>query len=356
MPKWIVGKAISVRDIDGARYLLYEDIPKIQAARCQPVIESAQASVLVDPQTGMVHSYTIDSPTKQIDSAWANVFLGSERVNRNYSGPLNITTSLGVLFLDGILGSADRRTGYGNSGQENLDDNAFVILDRERGINIDLMTSSMYAMANKDPDALLNYTTLVNYADRTIETFFQHFVNSGFSLKNGGYAYQAIDKPGQDLNNPVTLNRTASVLDGNHGIAATTSHRTRVLHMDNVATYLSISILVWLIGTTIIIMCLQRRYFNSMIRDVHLIADMLVLIAGSDNLLELVQEKGITLKRNREIKAMLGWFKDRSGEVRWGVEVVGGRNAVEWVDAPKQGWHVREKTSSAKQWIPYCRK
>ena len=43
--------------------------------------------------------------------------------------------------------------------------------------------------------------------------------------------------------------------------------------MNQIATYLSIAILIWLIGTAAIVTCLQRKYIGSMIRDIELIAD-----------------------------------------------------------------------------------
>jgi hypothetical protein len=121
--------------------------------------------------------------------------------------------------------------------------------------------------------------------------------------------------------------------------------------MNTTATYLSTAILIWLIFTTLLVTGLQRRYTRFMNRDVQLIADMLVLIAGSDNLLELMENEGVESKKSDNVRTMLGWFRDRSGEVRWGIEVVGGENAVEWVDAPKVGWHVRDQKGSGTGWL-----
>jgi hypothetical protein len=156
---------------------------------------------------------------------------------------------------------------------------------------------------------------------------------------------------GAPLNNGTVVERQRfAVLNTSRTITASISHRIRVLHMNALATYLSAAILVWLTFTAIIVLCLQRRYTSFMNRDVQLIADMLVLIAGSDNLLELVAEKGVELKKSKEVMTMLGWFRDRDGQTRWGVEIVGGRNAVDWVDAPKQGFHVPVKTPRSKPW------
>jgi hypothetical protein len=265
-----------------------------------------------------------------------------------------MTTSYGILFMGSMFKAADPNLDSPILTEwESLRDNAFVMRDKEHGLNMDLMTYSMYSLANKDPRALLNYETLVKHADHTFETFFQHFVSNGLSLKEGGLAYQKIGDNSTDaLGMPVSWNGTAlpqriyPKANANRTVEASVSNRIRILHMNSVATYLSVAILIWLIGTAAIITILQRKYTSGIIRDVQLIADVLVLVAGSDNLLELIHEQGVELKKDDEVKTMLGWFKDRDGEIRWGVEVVGGRDAVEWVDAPKTGSHVQEKSSS----------
>ncbi|KAF2824341.1 hypothetical protein CC86DRAFT_354293 [Ophiobolus disseminans] len=352
--KWIVGNPFLLTT-NGltSKNLFFEEVPQIQAARCEPIIETADATVTVNKDTGNVLSHTIEGDPTQANGAWADVFTMHEPSNKTSYNitsleTMNITASFGVLFLDSLLGSADRST----STNENLNENSFNIRDQNNGIAMDLMTYSMYTLADKNPDALLNFTTLAAYADRTFQTFFQHFVNSGLSLSKGGLAYQPINDDSMnsigrsiDENGTAIAEKRFPVLNSDRTIIASASYRIRVLHMNNVATYLSTAILIWLILTTLIVICLQRKYTKFMNRDVQLIADMLVLVAGSDNFLELVAEKGVDLKKNKDIKTMLGWFRDRDGQVRWGVEVVGGRNAVEWVDAPKQGFHIPGKSS-----------
>jgi hypothetical protein len=363
--KWIVGRPVVVKDYNDENVVLFKEQPRIQMARCEPIIETTEALVTLDASTGDVHSYHTEGKAAKVDVAWADVFTRHEdpeaRINDTYSSlTQNLTSSFGVLFLDSLLGSTDRLTGtVGTGAYERLSENAFVFRDANNGINMDLMTYSMYTLAKQDPEALLNYTAMAHFADLTFQTFFQHFVNSGLSLSKGGYAYQPIqDASMQSLGKPVDENGTLiaeknfPVLNTSRTITASVSHRIRVLHMNTTATYLSSAILIWLIFTTVIVLCLQRRYTSFMNRDVQLIADMLVLIAGSDNFLELVAERGVDLKKNRDIKTMLGWFRDRDGQVRWGVEVVGGRNAVDWVDAPKTGFHVptNNRSRSWKWW------
>jgi hypothetical protein len=368
--KWLVGTAFNLTlGTSDNRELFFSEVPRIQAARCEPTIETAEATVTLFKDTGNVVSYTIDEAAKAADVAWKDVFIQHEpdstallnaRLNASSLQPVNITTSFGVLFLDSLLGTTDRSED-GSSEQE--DANAFTFRDRNNGVNMDLMTYSMYTLAGKDPEALLNFTTLATHADRTFQTFFQYFVNSELSLSKGGFAYQPIGDSSLDtiglplrINN-ITQDNTFPILNTSRTVTASISRRIRVLHMNVIATYLSAAILIWLIFTALIIICLQRKYTSFMNRDVQLIADMLILIAGSDNFLELVAEKGVELKKNRDIKTMLGWFKDSDGQVRWGIEVVGGRNAVDWVDAPKHGFHIPNKTSKSASsifaWLPW---
>jgi hypothetical protein len=270
--------------------------------------------------------------------------------------------SYGVLFMDAMFRASDpnfdtiRATAF-----EDPEDNAFVMRDKDHGLSMDLMTYSMYTLANRDPEALLDYDTLVTHANQTFQTFFQYFVRNGMSLTEGGLVYQKVnDESYKGLGQPITVNGTSlpshqySIPTANRTIDAWVSNRIQVLHLNSVATYLTVAILIWLIGTTVVMACLQRKCTGSMIRDVHLIADVLVLVAGSNNLLNLVHQRGVELKKADDVKTMLGWFKDRSGEIRWGVEVVGGRDAVEWVDAPKTGWHV--KRSSDRRLFPWGRR
>jgi hypothetical protein len=360
--KWIVGRPIILQDNTNKSLVYFKELPRMQAARCEPVIETTEASIILDSNTGNVHFHSIDTVVTTDSGAWSDVFTmrGDPKTltNETYAEMTqNITTSFGVLFLDALLGSADRSHGVGVSYYEDLDQNAFVFRDPNKGVNVDLMTYSMYTLANNDPEALLNYTTLASHADRTFQTFFQQFVSSGLSLKTGGYTYQPInDNSMKDLGRPIDDNGTLIAenihpnLNTTRTVEGSMTQRIRVLHMNTTATYLSTAILIWLIFTTLIVVSLQRQCTRFMNRDVQLIADMLVLVAGSDNLLDLVQEKGVDLKKNKDIQTMLGWFRDRNGEVRWGVEVVGGRNAVEWVDAPKQGFHVPIKASRSKVW------
>lgn len=53
-----------------------------------------------------------------------------------------------------------------------------------------------------------------------------------------------------------------------------------------------------------------------MLHKVELLADVLVLAAGSENLLSSIQERGVELKKDYEAKTKSGWFKGRDGVLR----------------------------------------
>lgn len=272
------------------------------------------------------------------------------------------TPSYGILFLDAILQAADLSEIGGSQidgyQTENLQDMTFNIRDQTQGLNLDFMTYSMYTLANKDPEALLDLATFKILAEKTFSTFFQHYVSSNVSMDSGSWAYQTINAslpadlgPGIDIHTgngsesqeplqfPSNTSRTATVQ---------VSRRVELLQMNAAAVWLSVAILIWLIATTVIIAAAQRRYSRSLIRNVECVADVLVLIAGSENLLRVVQEKGFEgLKRDGDqLMTRLGWFEGSDGEVRWGVEVVGRDysdrsggyvDGVTWVSGPNQG-------------------
>ncbi|PVH96556.1 hypothetical protein DM02DRAFT_115979 [Periconia macrospinosa] len=349
--KWIVGKPQSFKDQGNITVgpLFFEEQPVLQAARCKPIIETAEAKILIDRTTSTVHSHELLGPITGLDSAWYENHVRHDlsdpekQYNMNYTGKLNTTTSLGILFLDGLLSASVSKEPVGDVyyAYENTGTDQFVYREEDGGLNMDLMSYTMYTLANNDPEALLNYTTLVNNANRTFQSFFQDFVNTKLAHYNDdGTGFQRIGANMKDLGQAVDYNGASLVnplypsLNTDRTIEAVISSRRQVLYMNPVATYLAVAIITWLIATTAVVAALQRRYTSTMLRNVELIADVLVLIAGSENFLDLVQERGPALKKDGNVKTQLGWFKGRDGEVRWGVEVVGGRNPVEWVDAP----------------------
>jgi len=51
-------------------------------------------------------------------------------------------------------------------------------------------------------------------------------------------------------------------------------------------------------------------------------ADVLVLVAGSEQLLQLIKQKGVDeLMAEDAIHTRLGWFRDDDGSVRWRIDI-----------------------------------
>jgi hypothetical protein len=228
----------------------------------------------------------------------------------------------------------------------------------------------MYNLANKDLDALLNATTMLELAQKVFQTYFQHFVSTNTEPNATFGAYQPLDAK----INPVLLNMSQMYqkqewqpstsyrrLNTNRTINGTVTTRIELLHMNPVATWITVASLAWLLCTIVALLALQKRYLGPSIRDIESIADVLVLIVGSDSLKKLVEENDTrSLVKNKDICTKLGWFTGRDGQVRWGIEVVGdvGLGAVEWLDGPAGVvWDGGEKQrkASGKSWTNMLR-
>jgi hypothetical protein len=142
----------------------------------------------------------------------------------------------------------------------------------------------------------------------------------------------------------------------NRTVEALLARRVEFLQMNGVAVWLSISIMAWLIITTVVVAVLQKRYFGSLVRNVECLGDVLVLIAGSANLLQVVREiqaGRLSPEIYEHLRTKLGWFVDEDGGVRWGIEMeesYGEGARVHWISAPhfskKKGtriWNLRDE-------------
>lgn len=218
---------------------------------------------------------------------------------------------------------------------DNLEDKVFNMRDNTTGLNLDFMSYAAYAQVGFDPTALLDPNILANTSQKVFSTFFQHFVSNNLSREYGGNVYQP---RGMDLkvNPPMRNMPTQYTPDGsvapefqdivrntNATTTATITTRVEVLTMNPVAFWLATSILIWLIITIIILASVQRRYYGGMMRNVECIADVLVLIAGSERLLAVIREKGIdTIISEDKIRTRIGWFRDPDGTMRWRIDLV----------------------------------
>lgn len=199
------------------------------------------------------------------------------------------------------------------------------------------MTYAMYARANRDPLALLNAGTLADLASETFSVFFQHFASNNVSLDTGSWVYQPINAslppdvgPGTPKQNKTSYqNVPHPVSQTNRTVEAKVSTRIVVLEMSVVAVWLSVSILIWLMFTTVAVIVLQRRQLRKLIRDIDCVGDVLVLVVKSKRLLHMAREmkEGRQREDDDSLKTKLGWFEDEDRKMRWGIELVDERTA-----------------------------
>lgn len=232
-----------------------------------------------------------------------------------------ICNSYGSYFLTQLLGASSITPPIISSGWyapfdfENLDDDRFNIRDKEKGYNMDFMSYANLHQAKMDPMVLLDTDVLLNHSQRTFQTFFQHFASQTKWLDGQMMAYES------------------TAADSTKQIEVVISQRIETLNMVPSATWLSltiISILVVILG--ILIVSLKIIYPHDTLRnDIACLADMLALIEGSEGLLWFAERHDIKTLRDSGLHTRLGWFRDRSGTVRWGIELVDAPG-VEWIE------------------------
>ena len=95
--KWIVGRAVApqFRDRENASHFIWQEPPSMTAINCQPIIETADASVTVDPATGNALDFSISDSPNIVTSAWSDNFEAHVSTNstdelRN-DGQVNVT-------------------------------------------------------------------------------------------------------------------------------------------------------------------------------------------------------------------------------------------------------------------------
>lgn len=404
--KWIHGDAVTgiKRNEDQNGYydahLLFPGVPSVTMMNCKPIVESAEAEITVNPANGEIQTFSITSQPIELTEAFSDNFLphNETRFSREtgliyYNVTLRYVTthlnktrirmkvakvfenSYGRLFMASMLTAADTlhlggAAHIGGYSTEDLADNTYNIRDEINGLNMDFMTYSMYSMAGKDPSALLNGETYSTLAQKTFTTFFQHFVSNNVSLSTGGWAYQKINASLPSTLGPAiefesdgyTPSDTATeyqdvmhpISHTNRTVAAHISQRVELLQMNAIAVWLSVGIMGWLIITTVIVVILQKRYFGGLVRNVECLGDVLVLISGSANFLQVVREieSGTLLAGDYEgLRTRLGWFVDEHGGLRWGIEMeerYGEGPGVHWVSEPEfskkrnSTWNVRD--------------
>ncbi|KAH6629643.1 hypothetical protein C7974DRAFT_312087 [Boeremia exigua] len=332
----------------GLTHLYFSKPPSIQAVNCIPTIETASARAVVDQQTGNVRDFQILEHPVSADVAWSDAFqfrnVTEEPVWKNSTeGQIlhhDVTTSYGVLFMKTLLRAAslqylglERPADIQYQALESQE-KFFNMKDNTTGFNVDFMSHASYAQAGLDPNALLDSATLIAESQKVFSTFFQHYVGSSVSLETGGWAYQPV---GSNLKVKEPFSSVPQLLpNGNvapkfedvplqntsRTVSAELNTQVPVLRINPVAFWLAAAIMAWLLVTLLIFTAVQRRYLGGMKRNIECMADVLVLVAGSEQLLQLIETKGVdTLMKEDTIHTRLGWFRDDDGTMRWRIDV-----------------------------------
>ncbi|KAJ4346793.1 uncharacterized protein N0V89_010725 [Didymosphaeria variabile] len=333
---------------------IFIEAPRFQSVSCRPVIEIASAKATA-AQDGSISDFELLEDPQPLHDPWRDVFI-SYTHNSSDAGQSpdptqlqhrNVTSSYGIYFLSSLLKAP--QIGYEISDDEtnvwgfdimypNATSNGASYFIREGDSGKDLMSYCMYYLADKNSTALLTNTTLYSeLVDKTIRTFFAHFA-SGDANSTTRRAYQRAGDKMPDLGKKVVLDAKTKTLkqedpetyplsDTNSTVDAQLNKRVQLLKMNPVATWLSFGILVSLLLITMAIAFLHRRFLSPLHRNIASMADVMLLVAGSDHLLALVKERGVeALRQDEHLRVRLGWFKSETGKLRWGSEVLDSGN------------------------------
>ncbi|CAO2648819.1 Nn.00g097680.m01.CDS01 [Neocucurbitaria sp. VM-36] len=332
--KWIVGPSASI-EINGEypkanhismswgraneTLLYFTEQPKMAILNCIPVIERANASIVVARSSSQILDAKIVDTPQPATEAWEYAY------DLEYTKPFTNFTegnvSYGVFFTSQLLTAphivkppiASSWLVY-NQSLEDVASERFNIRDRDRGLNMDFMSYANLHKVGNDPTALLDTTLLLRHSEKTFQTFFKHFSVSGRWVDTAVRTESAVFEENDHL-----------LVNG------TISERIEILSMNETATWLSLAIIfVLVVILVVLIVSLQVVYpKDSMQHHVECLADVLAMVAGSDELLKMSREVGIEGVKRSGVQAKLGWFRDKRGAVRWGVEIADGD--VEWV-------------------------
>ncbi|KAJ8110327.1 hypothetical protein OPT61_g6806 [Boeremia exigua] len=303
------------------KIMQFKEVPPMAFLSCKPIIEKAEANIVLAHGTGQVLDFKILGELQAQTDPWAAHFR-----HANESDPMDTiaTVSYGSYFLTQLLGASSIApwkvtTGfYPPFDFENLNDDRFNIRDTKRGYNMDFMSYANLYQANMDPLVLLDTDLLLNYSQRTFQTFFQHFASQTGWFDGQLMAYQRATDDNADQ------------------VEVTTTQRIETLTMIPSATWLSMAIIALLVAILgILFVSLKVVYPHDTLRNnMVCLADMLALIEGSEGLLWFAERHDIDTLRESGLNTRLGWFKDRTGVLRWGVELVDAPG-VEWVEKPE---------------------
>lgn len=257
--------------------------------------------------------------------------------------------SYGVLFISSILNAAGLEVLHrfpslkrSLAVQDISEQGVFHFWNGRTGMDFDPMSYAAYLRNGQNASALLDAQTLLHSVQATLSLFFRHFVHMGMSTSNGGLAYQKIGEVLKDVGYPLPETTLPQIMPGGLSAVnisdlppqktdqlsnqATVSRHTEILRMNVVATWLCISILVWLLGSTILVAMLHRQYLalGSIIPDIEGIEELATVVLESRELLKLVRAHGVdNLNEDTNMRYRLCSVSGEDGQEKWKVEVVG---------------------------------
>jgi len=250
------------------------------------------------------------------------------------------------------------------------------------------MSYAMYNLVNQSATALLDPIILESTAQKVFATFFKNFALKTSVDIPAGYAFQYYHEPNLDLNYsqavtyPFNNERRNKKRDsGDNVVPASIAFPADQLVMSKLAVYLSLSILMFLIITTVFVHTTRFNLYKQLPRDVNTVGSIIGFVYDSDRLrgqVEIRERKDsirakqrpwfsfamawlsalrisygkLPLAKNRDSrgdkmskgeegsyaelddrKYIMGYFRsgdDETGKVRWGIE----ESSVETVVPP----------------------
>ncbi|KAJ4529589.1 hypothetical protein HRR86_003382 [Exophiala dermatitidis] len=356
--KWIKGNALQddyymnstyaeseTMESHDFRHLIWREGPTMTALNCRPRIEWANASVTVDMSTGRVWKYSVVDAPKTVGWPWTDVYQ-----SHSYTQPGDgvdkgvihdqVTVSPGVLFQDALMFAADLQKFWPAGGAsyihtENLDDKNFNFRLPPQGLNVDLMSYSMYQLAHGDMDVLMDPSQMEQLGQRVLATFFQHFISSNVSA-SGGWGFQQIGAtlPGDlgnithDVLNPGDYQDQNTTLTSDTNAPAYVEIAVEVLQMSPVAVYISMIILLILSLVTLLVYLVGYRHLRKLRYDFDDLASVISVVYDSTKLQRWVQDHPDPKDWTRRTadgqvpRVQLGPFPGSTGQEIWGIEVV----------------------------------
>jgi hypothetical protein len=329
--KWVTGHAFpkTFTDSNNHQHWVWGSLPQLTALNCTPAFETANARVEIDPATGIVQAFSLTSQPVADSNAWSYNYEASnvsqipsaQNISIRYDFFLLVlecidtSSSYGYLFHDVLLGAADSaRVGKDQkttNQTEDLSDDTYNF--RSPGINLDFMSYVSLALVQNNNSALLDPTILANVSSTVFSKFFQHFIGASVPSTDGLY------------------------MDGSWGLQpsakgtitqATISVPTEELDFNTTAATVSLTILVFLLLTTLIIAGFQRRYLKLLPRDVDTLGSILGFVYASERLLGFAAESNNLFSEKGEAAGemtKMGWFNS-GGRRHWGIEIVNHRD------------------------------